>query len=242
MATRFYLSSSSSAPMLPADVYINVAPTSSWQETAALVHRRCSEGWKRSTAMTSIASTSSATSPETHATARFFSDPLEAQTISGTVSGQIRCLESASAGTGTVAIGIRVITPAGTVRGTLLNVTGAALDYATSLTNRSIAGPSSSTAVALTSTAVTAGDVIEIVLGTRDVDTNASRSYTINIGDNAGSDLAVDQSTTTANNPWVEFSQDLIFMDVRRPEFIDGPELQDGGHAVPSGMTVKGTV
>lgn len=247
MATRFYITSSSSTMYgLPA---ITPAVDAAWQETAALVRRRARVTYDPlATAFASITATSTATTPELHAQIQAISDPIEAQTISGTVTGQFRCLESASAGTGTVAIGIRVVSDAGTVRGTLLAVTGntnagstTPPDFATSLTNRQLTGASSSNPLTLSSVTAVAGDRIVFEIGTRDIDTSTSRTYSVNIGSSSSAgDLPADNTTTTAAAPFVELSGTITFMSLRPPTFTDMAEQQDGGDVIASGIVPKG--
>ena len=239
MATRFYLTASSSKQYVPA---ISPNPDAAWQETASLVRRRARTMYDYGTpaAFANVTATSTATTPELHINAQYISDPLEAQTITGTLTGQVRCVESATAGTGTIAVGVRVINDAGSVRGTLLSVvasTGSAAppDYAASLTNRPLVGASSST-LNLSSVAAVAGDRIVIELGTRDVDTSTSRTYSLNFGaSSSAGDLPADSTTTTASAPWVEFSQTLVFMSLRPPRFDDGATWQRAIDIIASG-------
>lgn len=245
MATRFYISASSSKSFTPT---ISPTASSSWNVTSAMVRRSGKTQYDgTATPFIDITSTSKATTPELHACVQVISDPLEAQTITGTLYGQIRALESATAGTGTVAIGARVISDAGTVRGTLLAIsatttaTATPPDLATTLTNRPFAGASSSSQLTLSSVSAQAGDRVVIEIGVRDQDTSTSRTYSVNIGaSSSAGDLPLDSTTTTAAAPWVEFSQTLKFMGLRRPTYDDGVVHARKNDVVTMGSALSG--
>ncbi len=240
MATRFYVTSSSSKAGLPAGT---PAVDAAWQESGALVRRRALT-YRDLSAATSITATSTATNPELHVHVQAISDPVSAQTISGTLTCQFRCAESAVAGNGTLQIGARVIADDGTVRGTLLAVTGSTTttstppEFATSLTNRQITGASSSNPLGLTNVTAVAGDRIVFEIGSRDA-SGGSQTFDINIGaPSSATDLAADNTTTTANNPWVEVSGAITFLQQSAwaPEYSRGLEQVDAGDIVASGM------
>jgi len=142
---------------------------------------------------------------------RFLSAPLDVnQTIgTGTIKGQAQFLESAAGLDARSQTMIRVIKPDGTVRGTLLAMDTGALanEFATSLTNRRIPRVAGT---ALTSVAALAGDRIELAVGARQHAT-ASGNFQQRLGVNAASDLAEDETATAANNPWIEFTENITF-------------------------------
>lgn len=143
---------------------------------------------------------------------QYVSDPLRAQTISGTFKGQFQCLEAHANNDLFLAIKIYVVSNDGsTVRGTALAVTRSTVELATALTNRTF--PSST----LTSVDAQFGDRIVIEIGVGGTPTAASgvqgHNGSIRWGGNASSgDLPEDNTTTTTTfRPWVEFSQDIAW-------------------------------
>lgn len=137
---------------------------------------------------------------------QYVSGSLAAQTISGTVKSQVRAGDSDFEDH--LRLLIRVCSSDGsTFTGTLLALgdygTGAVLT--STKKNRAFA----SSGTALTSLAVNAGDRLVLEYGVY-TGTLANGSN-LNFGDNSGTDLPEDNTTTTANNPWIEFSQALIF-------------------------------
>lgn len=210
--TRIYFPSAGPSP-LPTLTF-----DAAWQETAAAVRRGIIAGnKKRGTAAATITVTSTATTPELHLAAQYVSPPLLAQTIAGTIRGQFLCLESLAAFNGNLQIGIRVVSRDGaTVRATLLAVTGSTNngatppEFATSLTNRRYLNSSDVTPVALSSYTCVEGDRLVIEIGVRDADTSTSRTGGISFGDNT-TDLPTDDTTTTLNDPWIEFDSIILF-------------------------------
>ena len=212
--TRFYLPSAGAAAVSP-------AYQAAWENSSQAGARlRCVVG-KTVSAMASITTNEvSATNNYDMLSRQYVSDQIAAQTISGTVFGQIRTSEANIAANADPAIIIYVVNSTGTeVRGTLLSYFPAAQtnEYAlTTLTNRMF--PASK---ALSSVTAQDGDRIVIEIGTRMINTIVT-SYNIllSFGDNSATDLAVDNTTTTANCPYIEFSQFLIFYNT--PDYNGG--------------------
>jgi len=219
--TRFYLPSSGSPAVTP----------SSWSDT----DDGGGNGWDKTTsvvgpfkmvttpigsALTDKTTTAIGDSAVNFIAAmRFVSAPLDAQTIDGTLSGVIRCMENNSGLNGHIAIAVKVIKPDGTDRGVLLacsapnvnNAVPSEIITATADTRRCMTIAESAT-LTLTSTAVTAGDYLVVELGYREnVNVSSSRSATIRYGDAGASDFAHSDSLTTDLNPWVEFSDTITF-------------------------------
>lgn len=144
------------------------------------------------------------------AAAQYVYGPIGAQTISGNVVGQIRILENTANLDASAQMVIRVIAPdATTVRGTLLAASSAGLssEFATSLTNRTFPLGGST---ALSSVAASNGDYIVIEFGYRKREANNfTRNCQFRYGDSNGTDLPSDQTTTTDNDPWIEFSNTI---------------------------------
>jgi hypothetical protein len=207
--TRFYLEGSDYGT--PG---ITPAFDAAWGDTEDAI-RRWLSSVASSTAMISVAGDEAvSTSPLDVLVAQFVSEPLAAQTISGTVKGQIRASESNADADYRAQIVIRVVSNDGTtVIGTLLAADASALssEFATTLTNRKFPLAASSPA-ALTSTAVSAGDRLVVEIGFRSHNAHTtSRSGTIRIGSAATTDLAEDESTTADDRPWIELSGTITF-------------------------------
>lgn len=199
--TRFYLPSTGTAEISPAF-------TASWNLTTSADQIRCST-IKQATTMTSK-TTANGSSIQNILNRQYVSDPIAGQTISGTVKGQIRGNESKNSMNGFCSIIIRVVSNDGsTDRGTPLAITTGGTEYSTSLTNRN-----TPVSTALTSVNAQNGDRIVIEIGARQTATSNNQNVTQSFGDNNATDLPEDETTTTANNPWVEFSGDLIFPHV----------------------------
>jgi hypothetical protein len=147
---------------------------------------------------------------------QFVSAPLAVQTITGSIKGQFRCF-SDSAGNFRLAVAVRKCALDGSGVVSLLAPTHTS-DVGTppqfngvSLQNRRLEEGSNDFAVNLASTGLNAQDRLIIEIGYKDDDAGSADQGNINFGDNSGTDLAEDESTTTANNPWVELTHDLLF-------------------------------
>jgi hypothetical protein len=194
-ATRFYLPSTGAADVTPA--YTNLP----WSIVTSADSLKCVTT-RIGSAMTSKDS-ATGSSKVTTLNRQYVSAPLNAQTISGTVRGQVRGNYSNKATN--PALGIYVVSRDGTtLRGTLLAITDGSA-YTKTLTNRST--PAS---LALSSVGAQQGDRIVIEIG-GDQTSNGNSHVTQSFGDDNATDLPVDNSTTTAYNPWVEFSGTIGF-------------------------------
>lgn len=206
--TRFYL------PNLSTDSPAGSSPDvdSGWERISELTRAKCNitTGFSSSIGANTCSTQDGATDYDSVAR-QYVSDPIDAQTISGTVKGQILCLESNGLADFRRAIVIRVMSNDGlTVRGTLLS------DYSTTATEFSSSAstnrffPASGTAVS--SVTSQSGDRIVIEIGIRKTGSSPStRSATFLLGDNGGSDLPEDETSTTSVNPWIEFSHNVVF-------------------------------
>lgn len=136
---------------------------------------------------------------------QFITAPLAAQTITGNLDGQIRFNQSStSSTTGQGWVYVRLIKSDNTVRTEVGSMT--TTNLTTTLTNRTLVQ------LALGSLAVTAGDRMEIEIGWNEsVGSNTTRTGTASRGSSSATDLAVDNTTTTANNPYIKFSNTVIF-------------------------------
>ena len=193
MATRFYLPSTGAAAVSPA--------YGSWADDPnsrlALVRT------KISSAMTDQSASAGA---GTCGARQYVSEPLAAQTISGTVKCYIRCRELDAGDNCTSRLLIRVCNNAGTAyTGTLLSLAhyGTSAEFNTSLRNIAFANGDT-----LSSLAINEGDRLVVELGNNNE--GANETTRLNFGDNSGTDLGENETETTANNPWIEFSADLF--------------------------------
>ena len=139
---------------------------------------------------------------------QYVSDPIAAQTISAqALKFQMRCLENSIDNNMYLALGIRVVSgDGGTVRGTILAVTRDDVESVIALYNRQFTA---------TSTQVIAQDgdriVIEVGMGGEPIE-GSDHDSSISIGDDSGTDLPEDDTTTTTYNPWVEFANTIPFI------------------------------
>lgn len=203
MATRFYLPSSTAAAVSPAF-------DSGWERTVDANRIECVTS-KTSTAMATKTFEEPSSTGQDSLARQYVSKPLSgAQTITGTVKGQIRAAENDAGSDGRSQLKIRVVSNDGsTVRGTLLDydTAGLANEWATTLTNRRFPRTAGS---ALTSVNALDGDRIVFEIGVRiHAVPLGSDQYSIRFGDTGSTDLAEDETTTTDNVPWIEFSQTL---------------------------------
>ena len=139
---------------------------------------------------------------------QWVSDPLATQTINGTFTGQVRFnLSSAASATGQGFLYLRVINPDGSIATEVGNNT--TTNLTTTLTNRTLIS------LPIVGLSITSGQRICIELGWNyNIIAAVSRTATMSRGSSSGADLTVDNFTTTANNPWVQFSQTLLFAPV----------------------------
>jgi len=212
MATRIYYNTvvypnGSSAPVSP-------AYSADWEKTSQADRYWCSPTLQNSAFVTKASTDAVVTSPYDVLNRQYVSDPIVAQTITGTVKGQLLCYESNAAADFCRAMVIKVVSNDGiTLRGTLLSEFPVALtsEYsAVALTNRYF--PPALTA--LTPVICLDGDRLVIEIGTRSFNTVAT-TYTINqrFGDSSVSDLPEDETDVNDYNPWIEFSMDIDFID-----------------------------
>jgi len=143
------------------------------------------------------------------------SQSLAAQTISGTVKGQVRGMGTTST-TGNLAVRVATVDSTGTTVTELLVVSHDTSSPNTftadpALTNRKFSQDSADFVLELASTGVSAGDFLIVEVGYKDQTGNGTRFVTLSLGDDSGTDLAEDETTTTANNPWIEFSGTITF-------------------------------
>lgn len=193
MSTRIYLPSSGLAPISPA--FGAWATTTSADRVAAVLTRVFSPMISKVSGTPAINTTA--------LDRQYVFGPIAAQTINGNIKGQVRCLRTAIGTAPVTAMSIRVVKPDGTDRGILLAITAGITAINTSLRNINFL-----TSTALSSVIAVSGDYLVIEYG---VSCGATaRSITCSFGDDSSTDLPEDNTTTTANNPWIEFSQTIL--------------------------------
>ena len=136
---------------------------------------------------------------------QFITAPLETQTITGTLDGQIRFNQSStSSTTGQGFVYLRVVNSDGSIATEVGSLT--TTNLTTTLTNRTLIQLNVGTLN------ITSGQRLCIDVGWNEsVGTNTTRTETMSRGSSAATNLAVDNTTTSANTPWIKFSQTLIF-------------------------------
>jgi hypothetical protein len=225
MTTRIFLPASGAAA-------VNPAFDGAWEKTADADRLECVTVRINSGFASKTSSENAAASPYDFLTRQYVSKPLAAQDISGTVKGQVKCLESSSQADFCRALVVKVVSPDGqTLRGTLVSHFPGALasEYSsTGLTNRYF--PPAGTP--LTPVTVQAGDRLVIEVGTRSFNTSSTnRTATHRFGDASVTDLPENESETQDYNPWLEFSQTLTFLSFTGA---------GAGAAAPAGATALG--
>lgn len=243
MATRFYLPSAGTAAASPAF-------DAAWDDSSSVV-RRPANRTKGTSAFAEVTDTEvSAVNTWDVCLGQFVSEPLQAQTITGTVKGIVRARESAAGANARSQMVVRVVSGDGaTVRGTLLaqdNTTTNINEWVATTTvtaARNARFPVGSTGATLTSVAAQAGDRIVIEVGARAVNTVAT-NFTLGLrfGENA-TDAAENETGVTEAAPWVEFSADLLFAaDVLPAAFVTQgrqpqvPSRINWGHPLARGL------
>lgn len=200
MATKFYLQSSGTPAASP-------ALSASWNNYFSGTTRIFPTSTIRtSTTMTTF---TDATANFYRAVAQWVSEPLAAQTITGSIAWVARCCTSSTTGSHFLIVEGRVVSNDGSVvRGTFWAPTtsssGAWVENGT-LTSRQ-AQP----ATAVTNVDAQAGDRIVWAMG-YEAGATASNTKSISIGTSSATDLTLVDGTTTANNPFIQLSMDVVF-------------------------------
>jgi len=138
---------------------------------------------------------------------QYVSDQIGATTIDGTVKCQIRCIESASNDAARSRLCIKVVSEDGSVvRGTLFAV--ATYGPATNMSAAGLRNKTFADGDTVTSVAAENGDRIVVEVGYSDA-SGTTPGATSSFGSSAASDMPEDETTVTALNPWIEFSNTL---------------------------------
>jgi hypothetical protein len=220
ISQRWYLPSSGAAAVSPAF-------SAAWHKTTDGDRLACTP-IKGATAMTVKAATADATGGGRFILWRqYVSDPVEAQTISGTVKGQVYCQTNSGISNPTLAVTIYVVSNDGsTVRGTLLGISASQTTgdppvfwdsgSLVNVENRQLKDSSDNTSLTLTPVVAQASDRLVIELGYRETGTSGSTVARAYFGDANATDAAeneTDRNSATAasvRTPWVEFSNEIV--------------------------------
>ena len=208
MATRLYFPETEPAPVTPP------APTADWDHVNAVSREALTA--PDTSALTTTNYTPDASDHLVNGDAlhrQYVTAPLADQTVEGTVTAQLQCLEAHANNNLFLTMKIYVISFDGvTTKEALLPITRAtSLEVATALTNRTF--PST----ALTLATLERGDrlCIEVGLAGTPAATSGVQGHngSLRFGCSAaGGDLAVNETDTgTTVRPWIEFSANLAF-------------------------------
>lgn len=137
---------------------------------------------------------------------QFVSPALEAQTISGTITGYARMsIANVTGATVQSRVKITVISRTGAVVATLVAITSGASNLTTTLTSYQILN-----AAAISSYACARGDRLCIEIGIGRSAGTTARNGTVSFGTSSATDITA-AGSTTANNPVLTFSGNLSF-------------------------------
>lgn len=204
MATRFYFRATEAAAVSP-------AYDAAWTNTASAARRALARSRLTADTIAAVGFTSF-TAGQDCIVRQFVSEPLAAGNVftGETVTAYARGRESDLDDNITSRIGVRVVSEDGaTERAVLLAVGhhGTGNEYPTTATLRAWADDA-----ALSSYVTQAGDRLVVEMGHGDT-AGTSPSAVTEFGSSAASDHTENETSQAANNPWIEFSNTLVFED-----------------------------
>lgn len=224
MATRLYLPSTGTPSVSPAF-------GSGWEVTTN-ADRRTAVTARISSAMTTKDGVGDATNTD-QLLRQYIYGPLAAQTLDGTVKGVMRMASNtANIGMGASAFRIAKCNGDGSTVTEIIAVTSSPeaasaappATEGTTLENRRLEGsPANTFAITVPSTTIDEGDFLIVELGYKDNTTDTGRFVSISFGDDSATDLPEDETTTTADNPWVEFSDNITLSAGGRTALLTRP-------------------
>jgi hypothetical protein len=212
--TRFYFQSSQPAAVAP-------AYSAQWNSTAEAARLRLVDAKVDSTNVGTLAWCLTSSAAQQFVLWRqYVSDPVEAQTIGGSIKGQLACLVNNNANGCTVAVRIRVVSNDGLAeRGVLLEIAASGAvttpprftDSGSEFENRKFKNAAEETLLALTDVEAEGGDRIVVEIGFREVTDDAFRLARVLLGDAAAIDLPEDESSRysakqSTPSGWIEFN------------------------------------
>lgn len=211
MATRFYFPSSGAAAVSPAF-------DASWTQTTNAA-RLAMVTTRISSAMATIDGVGNTNSTTRQLIRQYVSAQVAAQTLSGSIKGQIRCTTNAL---GSAALSFRVAKCAGDGSSVveIVALTEAAdaetnappaFENGTVENRRFETPPANTFSITFSDTTLNNGDRLIIELGYKEGSANGANVSSLVIGDDSGTDLPEDETTTTSDNPWAEFTDDITF-------------------------------
>lgn len=198
--TRFYLTQVASS--------LSPAVNAAWNVTTGNAIWNMSRFSDRNTNITIASGNTGAAAVRKILIRQFVSFPLATQTLNGTLTGQIRfSISSVASRSGEGFCYFRIINKDGTVATEVGTLTTSALVTGTA-TNRTLI------ALTLSSVSVTTGQRFCIDVGWNySTGSNTTTTSSISIISTNANWLPVDNTTTTVNNPWFEFSQTILFQN-----------------------------
>lgn len=208
--TRFYLPTVGSPG-------INPALSNNWTQTEGYVLRPLS-ATKTGTSLSQLTLAVPNAINTTTLFANYVSPPLAAQTINCSVAGQVAWRVSSATGIVIYTyVVINIINSSGSIKATLLPPASGVADMG--------AGAYSLKTPAIQNLAnyiCEDGDRISIEFGTLRTSGTNTRTASMNMGDVSSNDQAVGDFGSASANPWIEFSQALIFYNgpVARPRRV----------------------
>lgn len=238
MGTRFYFNQDAAAPVTPSSW------SAGWNKTTGqdtiTTPRSLSLG-KIPSSFTGNGNTGTGVSGQFVAVTRFVSLGLtQAQTIGGTVKGQIACRETNATDNYNLAVAIKIVKSDGTDRGVLLAVS-ASDDVATQppemrnlgggeQENRKLRDSAESTTITLVDVAAERGDFIVVEVGFRQDSTSTAAGVVSACSLSTVSDYPEDDTTTTSQTTWIEFNSYIAV----------APELFNSSPPVPPDADATG--
>jgi len=247
MATRLYFRYNQSPDVTPSSW------STGWNETQASPVLSVAECLKGSTTLTTFTvATGTAAGPNFKGGLRFVYGPLAAGSIGTgqTVKGVMRCAESNAGANATLAIAIKFIQSGGSDRSIALavsasdNTAATPPEMTTSLTNRRFNDVNEATSIALSNVSWNDGDYLVIEIGARK-GTTTTRNLTFRYGDNSGSDLVEDDSSTSDYCAWIEFTNNITKKVTYGPTggiTPSGSLSNRSKKTLPGGVTPSGTL
>lgn len=205
MATRLYFPANTAAEVTP-------VANGAWGYTTEALNRKLVPTTKSNTALADGSQIGAWTSGQTALDRRYVSPPLDgAQTLSGTVACVLMAREFNNGDNTTSRMEIYVVNQAGdTVRGTALAIGqyGPATEM---LNNATLRNKRYADGDTLSSVSCSDGDRVVVCIGYTDA-AGSTPEGQCKYGDpTAGTDLAENETNTTANPGWIEFSATLTF-------------------------------
>jgi hypothetical protein len=228
MATRLYFDSTFDYAAVP------IPFGTEWDSTVVAIRRRLNRT-KQSSVMTTTASvTSTSNASEFHLIAQFLLPGLAKQRLSGVFKGQVRGSENAASMNALLAVRVAKCNSLGQNIVEITNYIKFPTAYGnnqefvvTTLTNRVMNGRNAdvdypnSSPISFADVLIDDGDMLIVELGIHDYSAGTSDTARLSIGDDSATDLAEDTTTTTADNPWIEFSQTIAFLDQATRFYFD---------------------